>query len=81
MCGRTCCCKAEMAAASRRCQCSRCDAEGAGRRRQFGYIGVPPPHSAGRVGSVLVGGGLKHVGPYGTLGSYRQVPGRWSRVT
>ena len=79
--GRTCGRSAVVAAASRRRRYSRSDATGAGRRRWFGYINVPPPHSAGRVGSVQVGGGLKRGGRYGTLGRCRQVPGRQFRVT
>ena len=80
MSGRTYGGSAVVAAASRG-RCSRCGATGVGRRRRFGYISVPPPRSAGRVGSVQVGGGLKRGGRYGTLGRCRQVPGRQSRVT
>ena len=80
MCGRTFGRSAVVAAPSRRARCSLCNATGAERRRRFGYISVPPPHSAGRVGSAPVGGGLKRGGRYGTLGRCRRVPGRQSRV-
>ena len=81
MCGRTCGPSSVMAAASCRGRCFRLDATGAGRGRRFGYSSVPLPHSAGRVGSVPVGGGLKQGGRYGTLGSYHRVTGEQSRVT
>ena len=81
MCGRTYGRSAVVAPASRRGWCFRCDATGARRRRRFGYSSVPLPHSAGPVGSVRVGGGLKRGGCYGTLDRCRQVPGRQSRVT
>ena len=81
MCGRTCGRSAVMMVASRRGPCSHSNATGAGRRRRFGFITVPPPHSAGRVGSVPVGGGLRRHGRYGTLDRCPQVPGRQSGVT
>ena len=81
MCGRNCGRSAVMIAASGRGPCSHSNATGARRRRRFGFINVPPPHSAGLSGSVPVGGGLRRDGRYGTLDRCPQVPGRQSRVT
>ena len=52
---------------------------GAGKRRQFGFINVPPSHYAGHVRSVPIGGGLRRGGHCGTLDRCPQVPGRQSR--
>ena len=81
MCGRTCGRSAVEAAASRRGRCSCYNATGAGRRRRFGYISVPPPRSVIRVGSAPARGGPKPGGRRDTLGSCRQVRGRRFRVT
>ena len=81
MCGRTCGRSAVEAAASHHGRCSRCDAAGAGRRRRFGYISVPPTRSLGRAGSAPVGGGSKPGWRCVTPGICCQVPGRRFRVT
>ena len=81
MCGRTCGRSVVMVAAFRRGPCSHNNATGAGKRRRFGFINVPPSRYAGRAGNVPVGGGLRQDGRCGTLDRCPQVPGRQSRVT
>ena len=81
MCGRTCGCSAVEAVASHHGWCSHFSAAGAGRRRRFGCISVPPPRSVGRAGSAPVGGDPKPGGHCVTMGRCRQVPGRRFRVT
>ena len=79
--GVTCGRSVVMVAAFRRGVCFRSNATGAGRQRQFGFINVPPPHYAGHVESVPIGGGLRRGGHCGTLGRFCRVPGGQSTVT
>ena len=78
--GRTYCRSVVMVAAFRRGLCFRSDATGAGKRRQFGFISVPPSYYAGHVRSVPIGGGLRRGWLCGTLDRCPQVPERQSRV-
>ena len=79
--GMTCGRSVVMVAAFCRGLCFRSDATGAGRRRCFGFISVPPPLYAGHVESVPMGGGLRRGGHCGTQGRCSRVPEGQSRVT